>query len=178
MARRKGVTLLSMSSYDMWGNAGFLGRVFGAFGSAGVSVDLIATSQYAVSVTLDHIPEPGVEGEPFRRLLNALSRMCTVSVRHPCACVSVVGRGLRRALPTLGASLRALEGREVYMVSEAAEDLSFSFVVDEDQADGLVGELHRELLEGGFMENDPQFGPMWQRCPVAQLRYQGRQSTE
>jgi len=85
----------------------------------------------------------------------------------------VVGRGLRRALPTLGASLRALEGKEVYMVSEAAEDLSFSFVVDEEQADGLVLELHRELLEGDLMEKDPQYGPTWQRMPCGTKQIPG-----
>ena len=166
VARRKGVTLLSMSTYDMWGNAGFLGKVFSAFGAAGVSVDLISTSQYAVSVTLDHIPEPGLSGEPFNRLLASLTRLCTVSVRHPCAVVSVVGRNFRASLPNLGGGLRALAGTEVYMVSAAAEDLSLSFVVDEGSADGLVGRLHCELLEGGGgMEADAQFGPTWATMP-------------
>ena len=40
----------------MWGEAGFLSRVFAPFGELDVSVDLVATSQYAVSLTLDHIP--------------------------------------------------------------------------------------------------------------------------
>ena len=173
VARRKGVTLLSMSTYDMWGNAGFLGRVFTAFGAAGVSVDLIATSQYAVSVTLDHIPEPGLAGEPFARLLRELTRLCTVSVRHPCAVVSVVGRHLRCGLPSLGSGLRALAGCEVYMVSAAAEDLSLSFVVDEGKADGLVQGLHAELLEGSAMHSDAQFGPVWHEMPCGRSAIPG-----
>ena len=72
VARRKGVTLLALSTYSMWGNAGFLAKIFEPFAAAGVSVDLIATSQYAVSLTLDHIPD-GVHGDVFRRVLEGAS---------------------------------------------------------------------------------------------------------
>jgi hypothetical protein len=68
VARRKGATLVTLSTFSMWGHSGFLTRVFEPFAAHGVSVDLIATSQYAVSVTLDHIPD-GVHGDVFRRVL-------------------------------------------------------------------------------------------------------------
>ena len=48
VARRKGVTLLTLSAFDMWGHAGFLARVFAPFAAHGVSVDLVATSQVRV----------------------------------------------------------------------------------------------------------------------------------
>jgi len=167
VARRKGVTLLSMVAYDMWGNAGFLGKVFAPFGAQGVSVDLIATSQYAVSVTLDHIPD-GVTGEPLRRVLAALGRLCSVEVRYPCAVVSIVGRSLRNALPQLGAAMRALRGVPVHMLSEASEDLNLSFVVDEQHADALVADLHAELLEGPAVGGvGAQFGPTWVEMTAA-----------
>ena len=68
----------------------------------------------------------------------ALSKMCSTSVRYPCAVVSVVGRQLRNALAELGGAMRVLHGVPVHMISEAAEDLNFSFVVDEEHADSLV----------------------------------------
>ena len=110
VARRKGVTLVNMAAFDMWGHSGFLSRVFAPFAAHGVSVDLIATSQYAVSVTLDHIPE-GVYGDTMRKVVVALSRQCSTSVRYPCAVVSIVGRSLRNALPTIGRAMRALGHR-------------------------------------------------------------------
>ena len=164
VARRKGVTLMSMVAYDMWGNAGFLSKVFTPFGTQGVSVDLIATSQYGVSVTLDHIPD-GIYGGPFRRVVSSLNKICTVEVRYPCAVVSVVGRSLRNALPELGAAMKALKGVPVHMVSEASEDLNMSFVVDEEHADTLVAALHAELLETENISKDPQFGPVWTQMP-------------
>ena len=124
-------------------------------------------------MTLDHIPEPGLSGEPFARLLRTLTRLCTVSVRHPCAVVSVVGRRLRSGLPALGSGLRALAGADVFMVSAAAEDLSLSFVVDEGRADGLVQGLHAELLEGHAMEEDAQFGPHWASMPCGKVAIPG-----
>ena len=168
VARRKGVTLLTMLAYDMWGSSGFLSKVFAPFGEQGISVDLIATSQYAVSVTLDHIPD-GVNGEPLRRAVNSLGKYCTVEVRYPCAVVSIVGRSLRNALPQLGAAMRTLQGVPVHMLSEASEDLNLSFVVDEEHADTLVAALHAELLEDHLGDGDvnetSQFGPMWTQLP-------------
>jgi diaminopimelate decarboxylase/aspartate kinase len=164
VARRKGVTLVTLSAFDMWGASGFLAKVFAPFAAHGISVDLIATSQYAVSVTLDHIPD-GVTGEPFRRVCAALSRICATTVRHPCAVVSVVGRGLRNALPALGGSMSVLAGVPVHMLSEAAEDLNLSFVVDEPHADALVADLHTALLESQAIAADPQFGPVWTEMP-------------
>jgi diaminopimelate decarboxylase/aspartate kinase len=173
VARRKGVTLLTMVAFDMWGSAGFLGKVFAPFGEQGVSVDLIATSQYAVSVTLDHIPD-GVRGEPLRRVVASLERHCSVDVRHPCAVVSVVGRALRNALPQLGRAMQCLQGVTCHMLSEASEDLNMSFVVDEAHADRLVADLHAQLLEGadggadavGAEAGDAGlFGPAWTELP-------------
>ena len=154
-----------LSLLAQWGASGFLGRVFACFGAQGVSVDLIATSAYAVSVTLDHIPG-GVDGEPCRRVVAQLQRSCSEQVRYPCAVVSVVGRALRNALPQLGAAMKALAGVPVHMLSEASEDLNMSFVVDELHADRLVADLHKELLEGDAGARSPaQFGPMWSELP-------------
>jgi aspartokinase len=164
VARRKGVTLLTMSSFDMWGSSGFLARIFAPFASFGISVDLIACSQYAVSATLDHIPN-GVYGEVFRKLLAALGRICTTTVRYPCAVVSIVGRSLRTALPRLGAAMKSLDGIPVHLMSEASEDLNLSFVVDEEHADSLVSKIHAELLESDGIAVDPQFGPAWTCLP-------------
>lgn len=164
VSRRKGVTLLNMSSFAMWGNSGFLARIFEPFGAHGISVDLIATSQYAVSVTLDHIPD-GVYGETFRKLLASLGKHCTTTVRYPCAVVSVVGRSLRTALDKIGAAMSSLSGVCVYMVSEASEDLNMSYVVDEDVADKLVTAFHAALLENDDISKDTQFGPTWGELP-------------
>ena len=85
---------------------GYLARVFAPFAETGISVDLVGTSQAAVSVTLDRVPG-GVEGRGFRDLVERLEALGTVQVRHPCAVVSIVGRRIRSALHELGPALAA-----------------------------------------------------------------------
>lgn len=50
---KNSVTLLDIVSSRMVGQAGFLTRVFDTFGRKKVSVDVVATSEVSVSVTLD-----------------------------------------------------------------------------------------------------------------------------
>ncbi len=50
---RRGVTLLTLSTMAMWETPGFLAQAFAPFDEFDVSIDLVATSQAAVSVTLD-----------------------------------------------------------------------------------------------------------------------------
>jgi len=159
VVRRKGVTLLSISTLAMWGASGYLARVFAPFERLRISVDLVATSQSNVTVTLDHIPE-GKDGEPFAQLIEELQSLGEISVIGSCAVVSVVGRRIRTVLHQLGPAFSAFEEHEVHMVSESSEDLNLSFVVDEADSGRLVASLHSRLLprQGG----NQLFGDSWE----------------
>jgi len=159
VVRRMGVTLLSISTLQMWGAPGFLARVFKPFADLGISVDLVATSQSAVSVTLDEIPG-GVDGESFAALLERLRALGDVEVVHPSAVVSIVGRRIRTVLHELGPAFAAFREHEVHLVSESSEDLNLSFVVSEDKAQRLLAELHARLLPR--QGSDGLFGPSWE----------------
>jgi diaminopimelate decarboxylase/aspartate kinase len=159
VVRRKGVTLLSLSTVEMYGTAGFLARTFAPFEEAGVSVDLVATSQSTVTVTLDRIPG-GVSGETFERLVRRLEGLGRVEVVHPCAVVSIVGRRIRTVLHELGPALAAFRERAVHLVSESSDDLNLSFAVDEEDADALVQQLHTRLIPAAVEE--PRFGPSFE----------------
>ena len=164
VVQRTGVTLLTIETLDMWGAPGFLARVFAPFEELGISVDLVATSQAAVSVTLDGIPG-GSEGEPFRALLGRLRRLGQVQVERECAVVSIVGRRIRALLSELAPALSAFAEQKVHLVSESSEDLNLSFVVDATDAPALVTRLHARLvpLQGG----GGLFGPTWEQLSGA-----------
>ena len=142
---RRDVTLLTVSTLEMWGSSGFLARAFAPFEELGISIDLVATSQSAGSVTLDHIPG-GVHGEPFGALVDRLESMGKVRVVHPCAVVSIVGRRIRTVLHELGPAMCVFREHDVHLVSESSEDLNLSFVVDEQDAKPLVQSLHTRLF--------------------------------
>jgi diaminopimelate decarboxylase/aspartate kinase len=159
---RREATLVSVSTLAMWSASGFLAQVFAPFEELGISVDLVATSQSAVSVTLDRIPG-GVKGEPFAQLIERLEAMGTVHVVHPCAVVSIVGRRIRTVLHELGPVMSVFREHKVHLISESSEDLNFSFVVDQDDAVPLVQDLHARLFAaGGGEPRDPRLGPTWE----------------
>ncbi|MDQ7040843.1 MAG: bifunctional aspartate kinase/diaminopimelate decarboxylase [Rhodothermus sp.] len=163
---KTGITLISMDTVGMWQQVGFLADVFGVFKRHGLSIDLIATSETNVTVSLD--PQTNVlQPTQLDALLEDLSAYCQARVIAPCAVVSLVGRHIRALLDELTPAFEVFAEHHVYLISQAASDLNFSFVVDEDQADRLVRRLHAELF--GRLEADTLFGPTWRElfAPVS-----------
>jgi diaminopimelate decarboxylase/aspartate kinase len=149
----------------MWGTHGFLARVFQPFTELGISVDLVATSQAAVSVTLDRLPG-GVDGERFAELLRRLGALGEVKVVPATAVVSIVGRRIRTVLHELGPAFAVFREHAIHLLSESSEDLNFSFVVDEADADKLVASLHARLVPA--QGASALFGPTWARLADAE----------
>jgi diaminopimelate decarboxylase/aspartate kinase len=71
-----------------------------------------------------------------------------------------VGRNIRGILHRLGEALAFFEDQKIYLVSQAANDLNFTFVVDEQQADRLVEQLHALLIHPE--RGDKVLGPTWE----------------
>jgi len=156
---RKSVALVTISTVAMWEAPGFLARAFAPFAEQGISIDLVATSESAVSVTLDHIPG-GPDGEPFAQLLAKLRALGRVDVTYPCGVVSIVGRRIRAVLHEIAPALAAFQERPVHLLSQSSEDLNFSFVVDQEDADPLVARLHEQLF--GAESGAEGLGPTWE----------------
>lgn len=156
---KKGITLVSLDSPGMWHQVGFLADAFQAFKAHGLSVDLVSTSETSVTVSLDPAANT-LDEEVLSALVEALSGLCRVQVIGPCASVSLVGRNIRAILHRLGDAFDLFEEQRIYLVSQAANDLNFTFVVDENQADRLVGQLHELLVQP--VHDDPVLGPTWE----------------
>ncbi len=156
---KKGITLISLESPGMWHQVGFLADAFQVFKSHGVSVDLVSTSETNVTVSLDPAANT-LDESLLGGLVSDLSRLCRVQVIGPCASVSLVGRNIRAILHQLGGALEFFEEQKIYLVSQAANDLNFTFVVDERQGDRLVDQLHELLIRP--VPGDRVLGPTWQ----------------
>jgi diaminopimelate decarboxylase/aspartate kinase len=142
-------TLITVTTRGAWGASGFLARVLTPFTQQNMSVDLIACSQYGVSLTLDHIPG-GVDGDGFKQLCKRLEKHGAVKVKPAVAVVSIIGRRLNEALPEIGEVMAdALPGVKVHMMSVPTENLNLSFVVDSKNSENMVCSFHRFL----FREN-------------------------
>jgi len=160
IAMKKGITLVSMESPGMWHEVGFLADAFRVFKDHGMSIDLVSTSETNVTVSLD----PGantLDPHNVQRLLADLGRLCRAQLIGPCACLSLVGRNIRAILHRLGDALELFEEQKIYLVSQAANDLNFTFVIDEGQGERLVHQLHDLLIRAAA--NDRVMGPTWEQ---------------
>jgi bifunctional diaminopimelate decarboxylase / aspartate kinase len=157
---KKGITLVSLESPGMWHQVGFLADAFQIFKAHGMSVDLVSTSETNVTVSLDPAANT-LDNALLSALVTDLSRLCRVQVIGPCASVSLVGRNIRAILHQLGDAFEFFEEQKIYLVSQAANDLNFTFVVDESQGDRLVEQLHELLIRP--VPGDPVLGPTWEQ---------------
>jgi bifunctional diaminopimelate decarboxylase / aspartate kinase len=160
IAVRKGITLVSLDSPGMWHQVGFLADAFAVFKEHGLSVDLVSTSETTVTVSLDPAANT-LDGAAVAGLVGDLSRLCRVQVIGPCASLSLVGRNIRGILHRLGNAFELFEEQKIHLVSQAANDLNFTFVIDEDQGERLAQQLHDLLIRASARDN--VMGPTWQQ---------------
>ena len=138
LASRGPVTVLTVSSSRMLAQSGFLARLFEVFGRRGVSVDLVATAEVSVSLTVE-------ADVPLKALIQDLSAFATVEVNEGRSIIAAVGERLK-STPGLGARLlSALGGINVEMISMGANEINLSLVVRQDEADEALRRLHRVL---------------------------------
>jgi diaminopimelate decarboxylase/aspartate kinase len=158
IALRKGITLVSMESPGMWHQVGFLADAFQVFKQHGLSVDLVSTSETNVTVSLDPSANT-LDGAALDGLAAALSGICRVEILGPCASLSLLGQNIRGILHELGSAFELFQDQKIYLVTQAANDLNFTFVIDEAQGDRLVQQLHERLIQS--IGSDKVLGPTW-----------------
>ena len=158
ISAKMGVTLISMTTLGMWQEIGFLADIFTTFKKHGLSIDLVATSETNVTVSLDPVAN-ALDPAAIDALLADLSTYCSAEQIGPCAVVSLVGQNIRSILHEMGPAFEVFQEQHIHQVSQAASDLNISFVVDESQAYRLVRKLHATLF--GKREPDLLFGLTW-----------------
>ncbi|HET6566187.1 MAG TPA: bifunctional aspartate kinase/diaminopimelate decarboxylase, partial [Xanthomonadales bacterium] len=157
---RRGIMLINMENPSMWQQAGFLADAFALFKQHGFSVDLISTSESAVTVSLDPDSAADAAGGRLARLLDDLSTLCRVELHRDCVSISLVGNAIRTILGRLSSALEVFQDRHVHMLTQSANDLNLTLVVDPDHADILVRKLH-QLLISSQADGRLEFGPSW-----------------
>lgn len=158
VASRSHVVLVTLDDIGMWQQVGFLAKAFATFAKHGLSIDLVATSQTNVTLSLDATANL-LNDHAVAALLHDLGEFCTPHLISPCATISLVGTKIRSILHQLGPALELFEEEKVHLLSQAASDLNLTFVVDENQAARLLSLLHSQLFSGQL--SPTIFGPSW-----------------
>jgi len=167
IAIKKGITLISMESPGMWHQVGFLADAFQVFKQHGLSVDLVSTSETNVTVSLDPAANT-LDAAALARLSASLGELCKVAILGPCASLSLLGHNIRGILHELGSAFELFQDHQIYLVTQAANDLNLTFVIDESQGDRLVHQLHERLVQS--IGSDEVLGPTWQQLFASQER--------
>lgn len=140
VAMRPGVAAFFVRSPRMLLAHGYAARVFSVFERHAVPVDVIATSEVSISVTVDG-------GAPLEALARDLAEIAEVEVLRGLAVVSVVGRRIRSTPRVAATVFGALGDLNVFLISQGASETNLTFVVAEDAAPEAVRRLHRDLFE-------------------------------
>ncbi len=135
IAFRKGITVINVNSFRMLGAYGFLSKVFEIFNDFETPIDLVATSEVNVSMTID-------DDRHLNYIIEELEKFANVNIQKNQTIISAVGEGIRDTAGIAGKFFSALAGININLVSIGASDVNLSIVVNESDLDKAVVLLH------------------------------------
>lgn len=138
---KKGITILDVKSTRMINTYGYLAKVFEIFDKYSKSVDMIATSEVNVSISID-------SKDDVEKIIEDLDKISRVSVYENKAIIYVVGPSVKDRVEIAGQifTLLAEKGIHTDLISQCSEKVSIGFVVNEDKAQETVRLLHENLI--------------------------------
>jgi aspartate kinase len=144
IACKQNITSVHIRSTRMLMAHGYLRRIFEIFDRFETPVDMVATSEVSVSLTID---------DPRRldRIAAELHEFSEVSVEEGQAIVCLVGDNIGFTHGIAGRVFQSLNGTNIRIISQGASLLNLSFVVAGKDLAAAVDSLHREF----FAELDP-----------------------
>lgn len=142
IAGKQGVTVVKVRSPRMLLAHGFLARIFEIFDRHRTSVDVVATSEISVSLTID-------DARNLDSLVVDLSQLGDVSVERNRGIVALVGAGLGADSEAMARALAALHGVKVHMLSLSASGINLTMLVDADQVQPAMKHLHDAFFPAG-----------------------------
>lgn len=145
IACKKNITVVNIQSTRMFMAHGFLRRIFEVFDAHQTSVDMLATSEVSVSLTIDNPSQ-------LEAIMAELTAFSEVEVERDQAIVCLVGDNIRWQPGVAHRVFRALDPVNVRMISQGASLRNISVVVAQSDLRDAVDRLHREF----FSEVDPE----------------------
>ena len=142
IAGKRDVTVVRVRSARMLLAHGVLRRIFEVFERHRVSIDVVATSEVSVSVTVD---------DPTRleTLLVDLAPFGDVAIERRRAIVALVGSGLGGGSRTMARALDALGDIRVHMLSLSATEINLTILVDDEMLPAAMRALHAAFFGEG-----------------------------
>jgi aspartate kinase len=136
---KRGITVVNVRAPRMLGAYGFLRAMFEVFERHEVVVDVLASGEVSVSLTVE-------DRSRLDAVVRDLGELGEVWVEDGRAIVAVVGIGLRHT-PGIAARLfKAVQPANVEVISQGASAINMTFVVREEDGPDVVRRLHAEFF--------------------------------
>lgn len=139
IAAKDGITAISIKSSRMLLAYGFLRKVFEIFEKYRTSIDMITTSEVAVSLTVDN-------DAALREIVRELETFSTVSVDKNQTIVCIVGNEIAAQPDTLKRVFDSLNNIDVRMVSYGGSVHNVSILVEGGQKKQVLQQLNKGLF--------------------------------
>jgi aspartate kinase len=141
IAGKTGITVIRIRSPRMLLQHGFLRTIFEVFERHRTSVDVVATSEVSVSVTVD-------DPSHLDTLIVDLSHLGDVSVERNRGILSIVGSALADDSGTMARALAAIAPVRIHMLSLGASGINLTALVDGEELPRAMKSLHAEFFGG------------------------------
>jgi aspartate kinase len=136
---KRGITVVNVRAPRMLGTYGFLRAMFEVFERHEVVVDVLASGEVSVSLTIE-------DRSRLEPLVRDLGELGEVWIEDQRAIVAVVGIGIRSTPGLAKRVFGAVQPANVEVISQGASAINMTFVVREEDGPGVVRRLHQEFF--------------------------------
>ncbi len=140
VAAKSGITAIKIRSSEMLQAPGFLRRIFEVFELYKTSIDMITTSEVAVSVTID-------DTQNLQAIANTLSEFAHVEIDENLSIICVVGEFLVENCGVSSQVINTLVDIPIRMISYGGSAHNISVLVLEEYKIQALQALHRGLFD-------------------------------
>ncbi len=140
IASKKGITVINIQSTRMLMAHGFLESIFSIFSRHKTSVDLVSTSEVAVSLTIDNTAH-------LSKIVADLEKFAETTVYQQKAILCIVGDQMHSTVGVADRIFHALGDINVMMITQGASEINMSLVIDDERVDDAVRRLHQAFFE-------------------------------
>jgi aspartate kinase len=124
---------------------GFLKKIFQIFDEYSTSVDMITTSEVAVSLTIDN-------NKYLEKILEKLQIFSTVEVDENQTIICIVGDFVADKTGYAGSIFNALKNIPIRMISYGGSSHNISILVSSDHKVNALKALHQVVIENSLVE--------------------------
>src|SRR3954468_1147454 len=136
---KQGITVINIRAPRMLGAFGFLRALFEIFERHETVVDVLASGEISISITIE-------DRSRLTQLLRDLEELGEVWVEDGRAIIAVVGIGLRNTPGLAARVFNAVWPANVEVISQGCSSINMTFVVRQEDGPDVVRRLHREFF--------------------------------